>query len=271
MLKTTNIFKYKDYKAYLREFLGLESKRKAGAQARLALSLNCQPAYISQVLNGQAQLSLEQSDKACQHLGHSEDESLYFLNLVQLERAGTKSLKLIFQKELHKISERQLNLKERLEYKKTLSAEDQATYYSSWVYAAIHVLISIPGLETADGLSLRLKISTKRVREVLDFLTTRGLLEHTSQGYKIGVTSVHLGSDSAFVGMHHIHWRNRAIQSLETQKDKALHYSSVVTLSEEDVYKVRTLLTETIEKIRGVIRPSTDEVGYCYLMDLFEV
>lgn len=50
-----------------------------------------------------------------------------------------------------------------------------------------------------------------------------------------------------------------------------LHYSSVISLAEGDVPKVREKLVKAIEEVREVVRPSNDETLFCYNLDLFKV
>lgn len=271
-MEKTNIFTYLSYKTFLEDVLKAESKKRAGGRARLAKATGCQGAYVSQVLGGPAHFSLEQGDRINRYLGHSKDEALFFLALIQFERAGTQSLKEIFRSQLREITERNLSLRNRLEYKKTLTEQDQAIYYSSWIYAAIHVLVSIPGLNTEHELAQHLNLPIGRIKEVLAFLASRGLLVETGDTYKQGATSVHLGSNSPFVRQHHMNLRHQAIRSLDFAKAAdELHYSSFATLAREDAMRIRALLTESIEKVRSVIKNSKEEVGYCYAVDLFEI
>ncbi len=52
------IFEFKQYKPYIRQRLGGERK-KTGLRAEASRAMNCQTAYLSQVLNGDANMSLE--------------------------------------------------------------------------------------------------------------------------------------------------------------------------------------------------------------------
>lgn len=85
------VYEFKDYRKFLIQALGGESKR-TGQRGALAEHLGCQSAYLSQVLKGVANFNLEQAFKVNQFFGHDPQASEYFLNLVQLERAGTRQL-----------------------------------------------------------------------------------------------------------------------------------------------------------------------------------
>ena len=139
-----SVFDYDDYKDYVRDALDARAENKRGERSRLASFVGCHTAYVSQVLNGAAHFSLEQAEKINHFLGHGKEQSLFFLFLIQLARAGTPSLRKVFEEQLRALKEKQFVLKDRLQFNKTLSREDQATFYSSWHYGAAHVLVSVP-------------------------------------------------------------------------------------------------------------------------------
>jgi len=262
-----SIFDYQDYKTFLNDIMGLKPR---GHRSRLAEALRCHTAYITLVLSGNAHLSLEQAELANQFLGHSEEESHFFILLVQLGRAGTTSLQNYFQNQLKAVSNKRLELKNRLQFKKTLSAEDQSIYYSSWHYAAVHILLSIPALRTKDALAHYLRLPSKKIAEVLDFLVKAGLVEtKDDQSYVIGTTHIHLPHDSPMISKHHSNWRMRAIESFDSEALTDLHYSSVVTMSKKDGAKIRAILIKAIEDVRSVVKDSPEEEGFCYTLDLF--
>lgn len=263
-----NLFEFKDYKAYITNRLELPDMPK-GSRSRLAECIHCHSAYISQVLNGGAHFSLEQADLINPFLNHTKEESHFFLLLVQYGRAGTASLKNLFQEEIEQAKDAQFNLKNRLVFKKTLSTEDQATFYSSWQYGAIHVLVSVPGCHTERGISQYLGLPLKRVSEIVHFLVQVGLLERTSDRLKIGTSHIHLGKDSPMISRHHTNWRMQAIQSLERGNDPDLHYSSVITASKDDSLKIKEIMVKAIEQIRSIVKDSKDEESYSYAMDFF--
>jgi len=267
-----SVFEYRDYKKYVTDTLENRSETSRGERSRLAEALQCHTAYVSQVLNGSPHFSLEQADRINQFFGHNKEQSLYFLLIVQHSRAGTASLKKVFDDQIQNIIERQYNLKNRLEFKKTLSVADQALFYSSWHYGAIHVLVSVPGCHTERGISDYLGLPIERVSEILSFLSSIGLVKKESGGrYEIGTTHIHLGADSPNIAKHHSNWRIRGIQSLDQPLPNDLHYSSVVTVSEEDAPKIRACLVKAIEEIRKTIKGSKDEGAYCYLIDFFNL
>lgn len=265
------VFEYRDYKKYLADWIESRPGQGRGERSRIAQALNCHLAYVSQVLGGGAQFSPEQAEMLNRHLGHDSEETDFFMLLVSLGRAGTKALEAYYSKLIQQTLERRAVLKNRLNYQKTLSKEDQATYYSAWYYAAIHLLLGVPELQTKKALSEYLGLSLQRVSQVLDFLVGVGLAQEEGNRYRIGATSIHLGNDSPLISKHHSNWRMQALQSLERERPEELHYSSVVTMSRADLEKIRSILVGAIEQVRGVVRESKEEALFCYSLDLFEV
>lgn len=266
-----SVFDFSDYKAYLNAHFRSQPARGRGERSRLAEAIQCHTAYVSQVLKHAAHFSLEQAAALSQHLEMDRNESEFFLLLVQHARAGTPLLKRHFAEHLQKARQKRLNLKHRLEFKKALSIEDQATYYSAWYYAAIHVLLSIESMQKREALARRLKLSPQKVSEVLRYLVSVGLAVQNGDRFQIGATSLHLAADSPMVAKHHANWLLRAMAALDDGKTEDLHYSSAVTLAAADLPRVRAVMVKAIEEIRAIVKDSKEDAGYCYLLHLFEV
>jgi uncharacterized protein (TIGR02147 family) len=265
------IFNYMDYKAFLKDALDTRSRESGvrGIRSRLAEATNCHTAYISQVLNGHAHFSLEQTELIAKFFQLNKDETTYLLILVQHNRAGTITLKSHFEIQLKELSKKQLVLKNRLEFKRSLSREDQATFYSSWQYGAIHILVSVPGCNTEKGIAKYLNLPVSKVVEILDFLTSVGLVIKEEGRYSIGTSHIHLEHDSPMIAKHHSNWRVKSIQSLDEVHSNDFHYSSAITCSLEDSVKIKAALVRAIDEVRAIVRPSKDEGGFVYCLDFF--
>ena len=147
-----DIFDYRDYKVYLQAWIARAPGKGWGLQTQMAIKMGCQTGYVSQVLNGNANFSLEHAETLNQYIGHNEEEGRFFILLVEWARAGTVDLRKRFQNEIERILQQRLVLKDRVDIKKSLEPVDQATYYSAWYYAAIHVAVSVPELRTRESL-----------------------------------------------------------------------------------------------------------------------
>ncbi|OQW50415.1 MAG: hypothetical protein A4S09_01080 [Proteobacteria bacterium SG_bin7] len=229
--------------------------------------------HISQVLNGKSQLSLEQAESINDFLGHTSDESQFFLLLVQIGRAGTRALKNRLSQQAEQILEKRLVLKDRLGVTQPLSKENQAIFYSSWLYGAIHVMLTIPQFQSKESISDYLGISLKRTAEILEFLVSIELAIPLENGrFGVGTSRIHLGSDSPMISKFHTNWRMQAIRSLDKEDGKSdLHYSSVITISDEDFKKIKNLLVKYIEEIKLIVKNSPSQKLHSFCLDFFHV
>jgi uncharacterized protein (TIGR02147 family) len=267
------VFEYRDYKKYLNAALSTGGASR-GSRSRLAESLRCQTAFISHVLNGNSHFSLEHAVVISRFLNHTPDESRYFILLVSLGRAGSKELEEHFKSQIEEMQRKRTQIKERITVDRVLNPETQMRYYSAWYYSAIHVATSIPSLRTRDAIARALGLAPALVNECLEFLAEHGLVVAKKDQFQIGPVRMHLGADSAMISRLHTNWRLQAMQSLErsvSRNASDLHYSTVLTLSNDDAKRVREVLLRAVDETERIFRPSPEEVVYCVGMDWFRV
>ncbi len=214
MIMSRPIFEYENYKKYLKDWIASRPRAGHGDRSRIAEALRCHVTYVSQVLSGDTDFSPEQAEQLTHFLGLSENERDFFLLLVHRARAGSASLRAYYQSKIQETVNQRMVLKNRLEFKNTLTSEDRATYYSSWQYSAVHLLSSVPELNTKERIGRYLDLPLKRVNEVLEFLLSAGLVIEERGRYSYSPANLHLGSDSPFLPKHHMNWRLQAIRAL---------------------------------------------------------
>ena len=263
-----NLYNYKDYKPYVEASL---KTRGHGAKKKLALFANIQESFLSQVLRADAELSLEQGDKVNHFFEHTNEESHYFLLLIQKRRAGTPSLKSYFQYMIDEILLKQKNLKEQIKAKSEVSTQNREKFYSSWQFAAVQVATSIKEYQTMRSLSQKLNIPEKRLSEILEFLLSTGLVVRNGNSFDMGTQSTHLGKDSTLVYKHHANWRLRTLQELEKQNSDQLHYSTVMSLSREASEQIQNDLSKVIKQSNQTMEASKEEVLYTFCIDFYEL
>jgi len=266
-----SIFDFTDYRIYLEKLSKTPHRGGYGFRTKIARAIRCQNAYVSRIFQGTSNLSLEQADDLSDFLGHSEEEREYFLLLVLKSRAGSKKLGGFYEKQIRRILDGRLQLRIRVKEMLPLSKEQQAIYYSNWLYAALHIMISIPGSHDRESLSRRLNLSPIKIAEALKFLVHSGILEQTHQGLRPGKRRIHLSGTSPYVGQHHTNWRLKAIRSLETDSTSDLHYTSIASLSREDFLKCKAQILTLIESYNATIAPSKDEIPAAFTIDWFQI
>ena len=267
-----NVFEYRDYKTYLLDFIDSQPRQGHGIQSQIASKLNCHSAYITQVLKKDANFSLEQAENLNSFLAHKSDEADFFLLLVQIGRAATKSLKERLTRQQKNILAKRQVLKERFSGKNVLKPEQQMTYSSQWYYCAVHILISIPEFQHKESIAEKLNLTTEKVSTILEFLQSVGLAVAKGSRYEFaGNDFLFLGTDSPLLPRHHSNWRMIAVDALSRPENKDIHFSTVVSLAKSDIEKLKEKLISEIESSRAIIRKSTEEEIYCYNLDFFKV
>jgi uncharacterized protein (TIGR02147 family) len=264
------IWGYLDYRQYLAARLKSASQAR-GAKTRLAKFIPIQTTYLSGVLSGRADLTLEQADRVNEYLQHNEEEAQFFLLLVQLARAGSVGLRKRLKNQILQIQKQKQNIKARLTDSTSISTEDRERFYSSYLYGAIHVLTSIPQFQKVEELANFLHLEQPLLREKLDFLERIGLLQRLANGgFAPSQSHVHLGNETSQIIKHHTHWRLHAVQHYQRRfSTEDTHYSGVMSLSAEVAAKVRQILIEQLKKISEIVGPSPPEEAFVLNFDFY--
>jgi len=267
-----DLYEFEDYKDFLNAKLDELDKGGRGSRARMSRFIGCQTAYTAQVLRGTAHLSLEQGESINEFLGHTEDQGTFFLLLIQWQKAGTQKLRVRFRKQLDELKKGRALLKNKLQVPAQLLEHYQMTYYSSWIFGAIHALVSISEFQTPEKISQRLGIEIRQVSDALEFLMQSRLIEKNKKGeIKIGNGQIHLGADSPFIRKHHLNWRLQAILAIENNPQNGLHYSSVISISKKDRHLIHQKLVESLKDLKSIVRESKEEEVYSLGLDFFEL
>ncbi len=263
-------FDFIDYRKYLIEALPKKGDSR-GLRTKLADFLGVQKGFISSILHGGAELSLEQAFRVSRFLSQTEEEQTYFLLLVQKARAGSKDLEEHFTKKIFEIQIKRKEISERIQIKTALSESDQLLYYSSWHYTAIHMCLRTKKTQTAPEIAKYLGLPFVRISEMLEFFLRTGIAIKKGDHYEAGATRIHITADSPSISKHHSNWRIQSIQSLDRKNSEDLHYSLVMSISNEAAQKIRELLLQSIQASEPVIQAAQDEDVYGLTIDLFKV
>jgi predicted transcriptional regulator len=153
----------------------------------------------------------------------------------------------------------------------SLQYEEEAIYYSSWQYGAIHVLLSIKQFQTREAISKKLEIPLPRVDQVLEFLVKTGLCRKERIRYLTVKPLLHLDKSSPLISKHHTNWRLRTMMAFDQNIEENLHYSSVFTVAKKDLPRVQEILAEALAKALKVINPSPEEEVAAVCIDLFKI
>jgi len=244
---------------------------KWGLISKMASAAGCQRSHLSRVLKGQIHLTLEQANGLCDFFDLNDDESEYFLALVELARAGTPSLKARIKKKLERIKRSQEDLSRRLNQPSIGIQEKEVTYYSAWYWTAIHIIVSIPQYQSVKTIAQRLSMDESTVRFCLETLEQFGFVKKQGATWQFASQSIHLPKRSPLIGIHHSNWKSRSLLSAQNPSDDGVHYTVVQSLSKEDYTVLKHMLVETIDNFSAIASPSKEEELICFSCDLFKV
>jgi uncharacterized protein (TIGR02147 family) len=260
---------YTEYRKFVRDKIASHQDER-GYQGKLAAAARCQKSYFSQVLKGDANLSLDQAMGLVEFWGLNELESEYFIELVTLARSHYPPL-------VRMVKERLRGMVERHERdsKSTGASEivvdNDWLYYSQWYWSAIHILVGIPRFQNVSMISRCLNLDEGLVEQALQSLKQQGLVEQSGARWNTKPGHRHLSSSSPLNAMNNANWRERAVLDSQRLRPDSLHYTSVQSHSRKDVEAIRQVFLEAIAKSRAIVRPSANEEMTSLCVDFFRV
>lgn len=265
------IFEHENYKTYVRQRLLAMPKKGYGQLQKISQYLGVHTTYVSQVFNGDKTLNEEQGMLIAEFLSLNDIETQYFIKMIQIERSGSEKYRRLLIKDADKIKEQAKRVSTRLAVKKVIPDDQKAIFYSDWYYSAIRLLAGIPGHSDVESIAHRFGLPRQLVSRVTQFLLEAGLLVRDDEMLKVGPSRTHLEPDSPFIKLHHLNWRNKALEHIGHSSDAKLHYSSAMTLSSKDVEIVRQKILKLIEDVSKVVDPSPREELMCLNIDWFNL
>lgn len=265
-----SVYDFLDYKLYFNNWVEKLPKKGHGEYRRLAQALNVSTTMISHVFKSDKHLSLEMACEMCEYLNLNEDETDYFLLLVEYQKAGSYKLQKRLKRQLESRREAARKLEYRLKSELTLSEEEKAVFYSSWMYSGVRLLTDIETFNDANSIAERLHLPRNQVQKVIDFLIKHQLCVFKEGKLKMGPARTHIGSANLLVTKHHQNWRLQAFQKMVQSDEDNLFYTAPMVVSQEVADKIRQELPTFIEQINKVVLKSSSEVTRCLNIDWFE-
>lgn len=266
-----SVFDFKSYIDFLNSWILAQPRNGRGLKSLIARHAQCNPAYVTLVMKGDAHFSLEQLEKLSPLLQLTNEEFDFLILLAEKEKAGTQSLKNYFNKKIEVVLQQRQQLKNRVDSKAILKEELQSRYFSSWLYAAVHTALTVPSMNSPAVIAQQLRVDEKPVKDIINFFLESHLIEKTKTGYAPGEVRIHLPHDSDFIVRHHANWRIQSLKALERATEKNFHYSSVVSISQDDFFLIREMILKFIESTKKVVKDSKEETLASIGIDFFKV
>jgi uncharacterized protein (TIGR02147 family) len=263
------IFEFTDYKNFLWHFIEQQPKKGRGLVKAMGEYLTIDPSQVSQVLSGNKDFTEEQGIMISRFTGLNELETDYFLTLIKIERAGTKTLKDHYTKKQIKLKEESLDLKERVNQDRILSDYEKSIFYSSYLYSAVRLSTSIGAGQTISEIAERFQISREKAFGIINFLKDSNLCLEKDGKYVLGTQHTHIERGSPFLSRHHHNWRVKALERTDSISDQELQFTGPVSISKEDFESVRELLVEVISKSLDKVKKTEPSDVACLLIDWY--
>lgn len=265
-------FSHEAYRAYLVALC--EQPDARGLRKQLSTAAGCQPSYLSQALHGRVHLTEEHLAGIAGFLRLKAEEAEFLLLLLRLEKAGTPALRAMLEAQKAKLLARQKNLKNRVGSAGpvAMSDADVGMYFSTWIPSAVHLLTSDPAFGHAEKIAERLLLPESKVMETLRFLEKLGLVAQSKrQGWAFARGSIHLPKDSPWQSAFQASRRELAARSIALNPRGAVHFSTMFTISPEDLKKLEQLAAEFVSGAHEKIHASGTERLAAICLDVFEV
>lgn len=265
-----SIYQFDSYKNYFNDWVQKQPKSGHGEYRRLAVALNVSTTLISQIFNGDKQVSLEIASDICDYLHLNDEESEFFLLLVEHDKAGSYKLQNRLKKQIKDRQEKAKKLENRLKKETVLDEASRQIYYSNWVYPALRILVDIPSLNSIDKLSEHLQIPKNHLLKMIDFMIQKKLIVQKNNEFAMGPSTVYLPATDPLVSRHHQNWRNLSYQKMIIQNESNFFYTGLYSLSEETANEIRQQLPDFVEEILKKVRPSPSKTSRCLSIDFFD-
>lgn len=253
-------------------FFSKNSMVHRGFITQLAQICGCDRTYISQVLNGKADLLPDHLVKLCEYLDMNEKESEYFLYLLLKDRSTTATGKNLFEEKLKKLKDDALDLTNKVQSKKDveeINEKYKTLYYSNWLYPLIHTLTSIESFQTIESISKKINMSETQVLPFLKTLVEMNLVAKKNNKFIHSGNNLYLARESAQIYSLHLQTRLESVRRSYEKKD--IHFTNIFAVSLEDVDKLRSQILSLIEEHRKSVHNSGSEVVGVFNCDFFTV
>ena len=263
-----SIYAFDSYREYLKVVLPKKGVGR-GRRGELARYLKCQAAFLSQVLSFKVHISKDMAYRTSRFLGLSPHETEFFLLLHEFEKSSTK--------ELTEYLHDQINLQ-----RKAISCSEElilngkkdpfaSTYYSSWIYAAVHLATSLGSGVSEESLAERLHISKDNLELIKAFLIEAGLVQEDTRIAAISSRRLPLDPASEYLSRYHCNWRLKSLASLDFPSIDDLHYTSILALSFEDLTVIRQMILNFLSQQERISKETRKDRIYAFNLDLFEL
>lgn len=242
------IYKYHDYRAYLKDLLSFYRAKADGPSLRdLAKASQVSPGFLSLVLNGHKALTLKVMEDLLLHLELSDDEKSYFRLLRTIIDSDRVEERLEAFNDLQKFKR----------YRKLNPQETEAfRYLTKWYYVAIREMVRLPNFQlNAEWIQENLvyPLSIKEIEKTISFLTKHKFIEVDANG-KATLSDKNVYCEGGVyrmaLGQFYRQIYSLASQSIEvTPREDRCILGDTVAIPQESFHEFKKILEDCLKKI----------------------
>lgn len=269
-----SVYEATSYVEFIVAVLHAGQKRIARGQiAALARQLKCHSSFVSQIIRAKAFMSHEQAMRFCAFAKLLDDETEFFIDLLNRDRACTKESKTHFDRIVHRKLLERNSLQKRAGLKATLTREQEILYFQSIIHPLVHAALHLKHVQGPIQLSTTLGFSKSEIIDSLHLLEELGLATKQQETWHPTHKSIHVGKQSPLNRAYHVNWRLKiAAQLLDGQRtDEHTHYTSIFCIAQHDVERIRGLILNNLETVRKEMVASDSEQLVALCLDYFPI
>lgn len=267
-----NLFNCNNYRSLITKVVS-ESKGRGQplTYKSLAETARIQAPYLTKVVNGQAELSQDQTYLMAQGMGLNLEEESFFSLLVEYERSGVAERKKRLKNQIDQIRDRQLKVQRVVKVKSELALGNGAANYHLDIHCQIiHMALTISTFaKNPKKLCDIIDISANRLYGILNVLRDQELIVIDTKGSVLMLKEhLHLPSDSPLFQSRQAQLR-AATSYRALIGDDHLNHSFQVMFSADanTAVEIKLILNEALSKIESIVKEAPAEGVYQFGFD----
>lgn len=144
-------------------------------------------------------------------------------------------------------------------------------YYSSSVYAYVHILTSIPEYQSVDALSKKIFMTIDETFQILSFLESVNLVRREDSRWVYTSVELHVEAKSPLIVNHHSNWRWESLKDAQFQdQENSVHFTGVYSIAHSDFPIFKELILGTIKSFHSQAVASKPEDLVVFCCDYFK-
>lgn len=264
-----SIFKYSDYREFLRDFYNHSKETNPNFSYRyFARKADLSsPNYLHMVINGERNLTKNITPKFSKAIGLNRKEQQYLDALVSFTHSKNNEAKRYYLELLQNL---------RKDKTGTLLTEEQYEYISNWYYPVIRELVSLPYFKESPQWikkMLMCKVKIRQVKEALETLIRLGLITRDEKGRLIQ-TDTHVVTEEEVnhTAIYKFHQQMLSLAKEVLAKGNGnddLEISGVtMAVSKKQFYEVRRRIVEFEDSILRYLTDNPDVPESVFQMNI---